>query len=259
MKLNFNIIGFELRRNPRRLIITLNPKPNWYRKDLKSFKRLSKRDDFLINDSYPCIADKADSAGNIHSTYFIQDLYIAQKIFKLAPVKHVDVGSRIDGFIAHVASFRKIEVLDIREMKESIDNVEFKQIDFMDSAKVPTNYCDSISSLHAIEHFGLGRYGDKIDPDGHKKGLSNITRMLQQGGHFYFSVPMGVQRIDFNAHRVFCFPYLLDLVLNDYDISSFSYIDDTGYLHRNVQTSGRGAECSFGCENGCAIFDLIKK
>jgi hypothetical protein len=29
------------------------------------------------------------------------------------------------------------------------------------------NCCDSISSLHAIEHFGLGRYGDTIDVNGH--------------------------------------------------------------------------------------------
>jgi len=38
--------------------------------------------------------------------YFHQDLLVAGKIFKNNPIKHVDIGSRMDGFIAHVASFR---------------------------------------------------------------------------------------------------------------------------------------------------------
>ena len=69
--------------------------------------------------------------------------------------------------------------------------------------------CDSISSLHALEHFGLGRYGDKIDPYGYMKGITNITKVLKSKGIFYFSVPMGKQRIEFNAHRIFNLRYLL--------------------------------------------------
>lgn len=65
------------------------------------------------------------------------------------------------------------------------------------------NYCDSISSLHAIEHFGLGRYGDPIDYFGYLKALQNIAKIVKTGGTFYFSVPIGPQRIEFNAHRVF--------------------------------------------------------
>ena len=104
----------------------------------------------------------------------------------------------------------------------------------MDEENVPTNYCDSISCLHALEHFGLGRYGDKIDPDGHLKGFRNITKMLKTNGVFYFSVPMGRQRIEFNAHRVFGMSYLLNWVSVDYDIISFSYIENKGVLHRDV-------------------------
>ena len=45
-----------------------------------------------------------------------------------------------------------------------------------------TDYCDSVSCLHALEHFGLGRYGDPVDPDGHLKGFRNLRRIVQ-GGH----------------------------------------------------------------------------
>ena len=43
---------------------------------------------------------------------------------------------------------------------------------------------DSISCLHALEHFGLGRYGDMIDPQGYEKGLFNISSYLTLGGKF---------------------------------------------------------------------------
>jgi hypothetical protein len=65
----------------------------------------------------------------------------------------VDIGSRVDGFIAHVASFRDIEVLDIRKNEEKIENITFIQADVMKPDEKYKNYCDSISSLHAIEHF----------------------------------------------------------------------------------------------------------
>ena len=50
---------------------------------------------------------------------------MAQKIFEARPLRHVDVGSRIDGFIAHVASFRVVEEIDIRPSPMQIKNVVF--------------------------------------------------------------------------------------------------------------------------------------
>jgi hypothetical protein len=54
-----------------------------------------------------------------------------------------------------------------------------------------------------LEHFGLGRYGDPIDPKGYETGLHNIAKILRSGGVFYLSVPVGNERVEFNAHRVF--------------------------------------------------------
>src|ERR1700693_1018569 len=63
-----------------------------------------------IRPDYPCLTDFYNQSGVASGHYFHQDLYIAQKIFRKAPAKHVDVGSRVDGFVAHVASFRELEV-----------------------------------------------------------------------------------------------------------------------------------------------------
>ena len=107
---------------------------------------------------------------------------MANFVFKNTPTRHVDIGSRIDGFVAHVATFRKIEVLDIRPLEiDAHDNIAFIEADLMKIDSGLEAMSDSVSCLHVIEHFGLGRYGDKLDPDGHKKAIGNIISLLKPG------------------------------------------------------------------------------
>ena len=61
--------------------------------------------------------------------------------------------------------------------------------------------------------------------------------MLKRNGKFYFSVPIGSQRIEFNAHRVFSLKYLMDLFKSNFYINSFSYVDDRGDLYKNIELS----------------------
>lgn len=151
----------------------------------------------------PCLHDDQEEAGAIKSEYFWQDLYIAKKIHSAAPQKHVDIGSRVDGFVAHIASFRVVEVFDIRPIYAQIPGIIFKQANLMNPTTDLAGYCDSLSCLHALEHFGLGRYGDPIDPKGYELGLRNMSKILSSGGMLYLSVPVGIERVEFNAHRIF--------------------------------------------------------
>ena len=126
------------------------------------FKRLAgdEKRIFPFAKRYPCLNDWGAESGTASGHYFHQDLLVASRIFENSPKIHVDIGSRIDGFVAHVAAFRKIEIFDVRPLGKTIPNMVFKQVDFMNPDFHMHHYCDSISSLHAIEHFGLGRYGD---------------------------------------------------------------------------------------------------
>ncbi|MBC7886422.1 MAG: DUF268 domain-containing protein [Ferruginibacter sp.] len=190
--------------------------------------------------------------------YFHQDLFVARKIFNNNPVRHIDIGSRTDGFVAHVAVFRKIEIIDIRDQNSKVGNILFRKADLMQLPDDMINSCDSISSLHTIEHFGLGRYGDPIDYYGYQKALDNITKILKAGGKFYFSVPIGKQRIEFNAHRVFSVGFLLKELGNNFTVNSFSYIDDKGDFYENVELSVIEIDKNYGCFYGCGIFELTK-
>lgn len=151
----------------------------------------------------PCLHDWYEEGGVIKNEYFWQDLIVAREIYSARPQRHVDVGSRIDGFVAHVASFRDIELFDVRPVSTNVPGVKFRQADLMNPVDSLKNYCDSLSCLHALEHFGLGRYGDSLDPRGHEKGIACMAQLLKVGGMFYLSVPLGVPRVEFNANRVF--------------------------------------------------------
>jgi hypothetical protein len=112
--------------------------------------------------------------------------------------------------------------------------------------------------LHVFEHFGLGRYNDPIDSEGHLKGFKAVIKILKSGGKFYFSTPIGPQRIEFNAHRVFSISYLLELFAKDYRLDNFSYVDDTGALHKNIELPDSAIASNLGCTYGCGIFELTK-
>ena len=231
----------------------------FYFRDLSLLKKQRGNDDsFVFGKKYPILSERFVAGGIMSGHYFHQDLFIAKEVFKENPIKHVDVGSRTDGFIAHLAVFRKVEVLDIRQLDSKVENVTFQKADLMKPAEGMVNYCDSISSLHAIEHFGLGRYGDPIDYFGHIKAIKNITSMLKKEGIFYFSVPIGKQRIEFNAHRVFSVKYLLGLFEEDYSLVSFSYVNDAGDFFENIELSDSDISANFGCSYGCGIFKFLK-
>ena len=169
--------------------------PGWYYKDLKELKKQKGADTtFEFGRKFPILSEKFDEGGIMKGHYFHQDLYIARLIFEANPQKHLDIGSRTDGFIAHVAAYRNIELVDIRPIKSLVKNISITCANLMELPAGMVNYCDSISSLHAIEHFGLGRYGDPIDYFGYLKALQNIAKIVKTGGTFYFSVPIGPQR-----------------------------------------------------------------
>jgi len=195
--------------DPRRLAYALGAIPAFIN-DYRRFRR-TYRGPITFN---PQLHDRYAEGGVTKSEYFWQDLIVARWIHEANPMRHVDVGSRTDGFVAHVASFREMEVFDVRPITTEIPGVTFRQVDLMDTAAMSAwqdlnsgeggaGYCDSLSCLHVLEHFGLGRYGDPIDPNGYKAGFANLASLLLPGSRFYLSTPIGQERVEFNANWVF--------------------------------------------------------
>lgn len=255
------IYGWQIGFNPYKMYGFFRNLPAFWRE----YKNLRKQAEdspykFPVSSIEPYLFDKHQSGGVASGHYFHQDLLVASKIYQANPDRHIDVGSRIDGFVAHVASFRKIEVADIRELQSYSENICYFQLDIMN--ELPEEYIectDSLSCLHVIEHLGLGRYGDPLQWDGHIVGLKNLSKMLKKDGKFYFSTPIGPQRIVFNAHRIFSLQTLLDFLSEDFLIEDFAYVDDSGNLNKDVELNKEKINNNLGCKYGCAIFELRKK
>lgn len=247
--------------DPRKTLRSFAALPR-YIADLRRFERElnGSAGEFPMGKLYPCLHDTSEEGGTARGQYFHQDLHVARRIFLNNPLKHLDVGSRVDGFVAHVASFREIVVADIRAVSAKIPNVSFVQADLMNAPPAQLRgFCDSLSCLHAIEHFGLGRYGDPINPGGHLVGLHNLGALLTAGGKFYCSFPIGRQRIEFNAHRIFDLRYMLDSLTRLYQVDQFSYVNDRGDFHENVALTGPEVANNFGCHLGLGLFEMTKR
>lgn len=234
-------LGIALREMPRYMI------------DLYRFKQESKGS-VTFGRLYPCLGDRQAAAGGASGHYFHQDLYFARRIFGHGPPRHVDVGSRIDGFIAHLLVFRDVEVLDIRPMRSSVAGLLFRQGDATTMSAYRDGELPSVSCLHAAEHFGLGRYGDPLDPRGHEKLIKSLIRVTAPGGRIYFSVPVsGRERVEFNAHRVFAPETILGL-FEGCRLVDFALVDDAGDLIEPAPLSLAQTQ-RFGC--GLFTFERI--
>ncbi len=201
----------------------------------------------------PILSDRYMASGIARGHYFHQDLWAARHIYARRPNRHVDVGSRVDGFIAHLLVFREVEVFDVRELKSSVSALHFHQADLMQPLSVVPESTDSVSCLHALEHFGLGRYGDPINADGWITGLQNLAVMLRSGGSLYLSVPIGPQAIEYNAQRIFEPKTILNVAQSiGLTLIEFSFIDDEGEFHEDCRIED-SIGCRFGC--GCFLFE----
>lgn len=154
-----------------------------YRQNKKKYIAMNKRTNFMYSHNFakPCYTDRYHSAGRL-GAYFWQDLWAAQHLYRDKVDKHYDIGSRIDGFIANVSSFiSEVVLIDVRPLNKKIPNVTFECMDATKLENIEDNSISSISSLCALEHFGLGRYGDKVNPEGCFEAFDAIQRVLRGG------------------------------------------------------------------------------
>lgn len=68
--------------------------------------------------------------------------------------------------------------------------------------KAPRQFTAGLS-ISSFEHDGLGRYGDPLDPDADLAAIRRMKRIIQPGGLLYLAVPVGRDKVVWNAHRIY--------------------------------------------------------
>lgn len=94
---------------------------------------------------------------------------------------------------------------------------------------------DCIVTYSSIEHSGLGRYGDLLDPDGDLKTMNAIYNSLDQDGLLFWGAPVGKDALVWNAHRIYG-PRRLPLMFKDFEI-----LEWFGFPHDSMKNSQIGA------------------
>lgn len=199
---------------------------------------------------YPVLGERHASAGLASGHYFHQDIWAARLIHRAEPKRHVDVGSSVAGFIAHLLSFREVEYVDIRPLRTNVTGLHYMQGSIL-ALPFPSGSLESVSALHVTEHIGLGRYGDPIDPSAWRKAIDELGRVLRPGGILYFSVPIGRERLEFDGHRVFD-PITIIRAFEGLELTSFSFVNDSGDYVAEADPEG------FSGWYGCGLFRFRK-
>jgi SAM-dependent methyltransferase len=177
-------------------------------------------------DLYPCLNDKGKSGGLV-GQYFYQSYWACKHLFQSGTEQHIDIGSDIR-FVGHLALVTNVTFVDIRPISLNIDNLTYTSGSIL-RQPFDDKSVYSMSCLHVIEHIGLGRYGDPIDPEGSNKACVEIRRVLAPGARLYISVPIGRERVQFNGQRIFDVNYIPSMFA-DFELVDFSYVDgDNNY------------------------------
>lgn len=238
--------------NPLEVINKVRALPIFIRNQFR-YHRLNRDKSFRIRlgDIYYASYDRYSTAGMASGHYFHQDIWAAKILYDSRIKKHVDVGSRIDGFIGHILPFCQVSYVDMRPLGAKVQRLEFRQGSIL-QLPFPDNSVPSLSCLHVIEHIGLGRYGDPVDPDGYLHAAAELSRVLMPDGKLLLGTPVGRQRLCFDAHRIFD-PETILRVFGALHLVEFSLIDDSGkHVIRNASME-QAQQCNYGC--GLFVFE----
>jgi SAM-dependent methyltransferase len=223
---------------------------NWWRyrqylKQRQSFLDLAKAAEVKLPPLrwYPCLFDQQMTTPIPDPYYFYQDAWGAAQVARVKPKLLVDIGSSAK-LLSAISPFFPVVAVDIRPISVGLHHLEalcgsLVELPFRD------NSLEFVMSLCVVEHIGLGRYGDTLDPLGLEKALTELRRVIRPGGRLVLSVPVGPSCLAFNAHRIFTRQEFLDL-LPGFHVEEEIFCDPT-YTKTDPTPSKAIGEASFYC------------
>ena len=225
-----------------------------YMHDYKKFHAFSKcnsRFSMHWKDRYPCLNDKSDITP-FDAHYIYHPAWAARIIAWTKPKAHIDISSTLH-FCSIISAFVPVKFYDYRPADLQLSNLSSGSVNIV-SLPFPSDSVESLSCMHTVEHIGLGRYGDPLDPDGDLKAIAELKRVLAVGGNLLFVVPIGgTAKIMFNAHRIYTYSQIIEY-FSDLQLVEFSLIPDTPQSKGLISnaTEDDANKCSYGC--GCFWF-----
>ena len=232
--------------NPVSAIHALTAYPRFVR-DAVRYAALPNAERLSLLRIYPCLLDRTDRLP-IDAHYFYANGWATRRIVQASPRRHVDVSSLL-GFAGVLSGLVPVVYLEYRPLAHSLSGLssvatDIKRLPFQDRS------LESVSSLHVIEHIGLGRYGDALDPEGTIKAARELSRVVKPGGNLYVAVPVGARAVWFNAHRVFRAAEVEEMFA-DLDLVDFAGVSDASEYRERAAISAFDS-----CRYACGMFQF---
>ena len=213
---------------------------------------LSKLQRFTLfwKDRYPCLTDNTGTTG-FDRHYVYHPAWAARILSQIKPEFHVDISSSLH-FCSIVSAFIPVKFYDCRPADLQLSNLASDAANLL-ALPFPDCSIRSLSCMHVVEHVGLGRYGDPLNPDGDLQAITELKRVLAANGNLLFVVPIGKPKIMFNAHRIYSYEQIMRF-FSELELQEFALIPEdpkNGELILNASKDMADAE-SYGC--GCFWF-----
>lgn len=197
-----------------------------FTKDLVRFRSMLRRNDrrfpMHLMDVWPCLEDRTKTTG-FDRHYILHTAWAARTLRSINPDYHIDIASSLP-FVSVVSAFIPVRFYDYRPAQLTLGNLECGFADLL-SLPFEDNSIPSLSCMHVVEHVGLGRYGDALDPNGDLKAIAELKRVVALGGDLLFVVPIGKPRIMFNAHRVYAYRQIISSFVG-FELKEFALVPD---------------------------------
>lgn len=222
--------------------------------DYRAFiKKGNNRAELKITECFLCLEDRtAHTAFDSH--YIYHPAWAARILAKTKPAVHTDISSTLH-FATIVSAFIPVRFYDYRPADLYLSNLTSESAD-LTALPFADNSLSSLSCMHTIEHIGLGRYGDPIDPEGDLKSIKELIRVLARGGNLIFVVPIGKPKMVFNAHRIYSYEQIIRY-FKDLELKEFSLIPDQGQSIGMIHNADK--EMADRQNYGCGCFWFVKK
>ncbi len=173
-------------------------------------------------DRYPCLHD-ATGVTHFDRHYIFHPAWAGRIIAQTQPAVHTDISSTLH-FCALVSAFVPVHFYDYRPAELNLSNLVSGRADLL-ALPFGDRSVPSLSCMHVVEHIGLGRYGDPLDPNGDIKAMHELQRVLAADGNLLFVVPVGRPRILFNAHRIYAYHQIVEQ-FNELELKQFALVPD---------------------------------
>ena len=240
---------YKLYQSLRKTILT-HKRWKEFQNDFEIFSSKSKnapRFELSWKNHYP-ILDEKTSVTHFDAHYIYHPAWAARILENTRPGCHIDISSTLN-FCAIVSAFIPVRFYDYRPATLNLNKLTSEHADLL-SLPFQDESVPSLSCMHVVEHIGLGRYGDPIDPDGDLKAIEELKRVLSKGGNLLFVTPVVRPVIHFNAHRIYSYNQIISY-FSGLNLQQFAIVDDKGQFFLDASEADAN-EQSYGC--GCWWF-----